>query len=58
MKRFTVIGIYLDNEQRWASCVEADTPQEAEQQAHLEAEPGLLIAGVIAGDHPLVDSAS
>ena len=47
-QQYTVIGIYDDNEQRFAGLYEADTPQEAEYLAQQEAEAQgchLIIAG-------------
>jgi hypothetical protein len=55
VKQFTVIGIYEDNGQRYATCVEAETPDEAEEIAlrAIAEDSGetLLIAGTIEGDH-------
>ena len=61
MKTYTIIAIYADNEQRYATSLEADSPEQAEKEAqavclrdnkwedHEDKEP-LIIAGVIEGE--------
>lgn len=54
---YTVIGLYEDNMQRFATSVLALTPQDAERRIHAEADANdhpLIIAGVVAGDHTVV----
>jgi hypothetical protein len=54
MPKWTVIAIYDDNEQPWASSFEADTYEEAEALARAdraEEELSITIAGVIEGSH-------
>ena len=53
MNTYTVIGIYSDNHQRYASVVEADSVEEAEE-AVLDAVTDLIIAGIIEGDVPVI----
>lgn len=48
LKTFTVVGIYSDNNQRWAQSFAAEDAEDAERQVK-ELEPEILIAGVIAG---------
>lgn len=56
MNTYTVVGIYYEPlGQRFATVVNADTPQAAEVLAISEADPGLMVAGVIAGRHKLLD---
>jgi hypothetical protein len=43
MAQFLVIGIYLDDMQRFADTYEADTPEAAEAQA----PAGVTVAGVV-----------
>jgi len=53
---FTVVGIYTEPfGQRFATCVIADTARQAEQLAVAEADSDLIVAGVIEGDHAVVD---
>lgn len=64
--QYTVIGLYRDNMQRYATCVEADSPDEAEEAAQEAArtadeslkgvERPLLVAGVAEGEIPMVDT--
>ena len=52
LKKFTVIGIYADNNQRWAQCFDAEDTDHAEEQAQDSAaseDHELIIAGVVAG---------
>lgn len=54
VRTFTVIGMYMDNKQRFAEWVNARTPKEAERFA-LEGKPeDLLIAGVVLGKQDVV----
>jgi hypothetical protein len=53
-----VIGVYLDNQQPYATCVRAAGPGQAAQIALDQAlaangmyDAGLIITGVIAGEH-------
>jgi hypothetical protein len=55
MTTYTVIGVYADNDQRFATTVDASSPQEAERHARNEAGSKLLIAGVLEGTPRLVD---
>lgn len=54
MKTYTVIALYEDNNQRFATSVEANTPEEAEEAAKGEADAPIIVAGVIEGDHEVV----
>jgi len=56
-KVYTVIAVYEDNLQRFATSVVAKSPQEAEALARQDAESDLLVAGVIEGHHECVDAA-
>ena len=47
---YMVIGLYADNDQRFAESVEAVTPEKAEELFRQD-HPDVLIAGVLAGDH-------
>ncbi len=59
MKKYLVIAIYADNKQRYATEVEAESPEEAEAAAQAiavadnseyeEGDEPLTIAGVLAG---------
>lgn len=55
--KYTVVGLYLDGEgaQRFAECVEANDPTEAEGIILDQATESLYIAGVFEGDHQAVD---
>lgn len=55
MERYTVIGVYADNKQRYASYFWADDYRHAEEQAYNEADDGLIIAGVVRGEATLAD---
>lgn len=56
MPTYTVLAVYEEPRgQRFATTVEAATPQAAEIAARDEAEDELIIAGVIEGEHELVD---
>lgn len=49
---YTVIGLYTDNYQRFAECVRAASPEDAERRILEKYDhPDLCIAGVIRGDH-------
>ena len=58
--KYTILGIYVENHQRYATVVEAATPEEAEREAqreclesigwHPDLSPPLWIAGIIEGD--------
>lgn len=48
-KTYTVIGVYADNQQRYADTFEASSPEAAEEQAEASTETELIIAGVIEG---------
>jgi len=48
--KYTVVGIYEDNHQRFCTTVDALTPGQAESLAEAEAGPDLIVAGVFAGD--------
>lgn len=51
-----MIGVYSQPlGQRYATSVEAATPEAAEIAAKEEADPGLMVAGVIEGKVTLVD---
>lgn len=54
-KRYTVFALYADNLQRYATSVEAESPEEAERIVRNDAEGELLVAGVIEGSHPCLD---
>ncbi len=57
-KKYTVIGLYLDNtEARFADIVEATSPEKAEELVlNSDEQRGstLVIAGVLEGDHQMV----
>ncbi len=57
LKKFTVIGIYADSEQRFATSVEAKDADQAEQmvldEVEAEASERLIIAGTLEGDHQM-----
>lgn len=55
MHTFAVIGFFEDTHQRFSTTVEADSAQEAEDDTEA-AYPGLIVCGVIAGDHPAADT--
>ena len=44
--KFTVVGIYMDNGQRWGDVIEASSAEEAEKQA----PDGVSVAAVLPGD--------
>jgi len=48
-KTYTVVGIYEDNRQRYAEFVEAESPEDAEEQVHQCIEVPIAIAAVIEG---------
>jgi len=53
VKTYTVIGIYADNNQRWAETFQADDVAHAEEQALDSARSSggeLIIAGVCLGE--------
>ena len=53
---YLVIGLYLDNGQRFADEVEAKTPEEAEDQFSAD-NPDVTIAGIVTGlNMEVVDS--
>jgi hypothetical protein len=47
MSTYTVIGIYDDNGQRFATVVEAESPALAERAAVEDADSDIIIAGVV-----------
>ena len=53
MNTYTVIGIYEDNHQRYATVIEADSVESAEATV-LADSPGLIVAGILAGDLPVI----
>jgi hypothetical protein len=53
-KWFTVIALYVENRQRFATSVLADNSEQAEALAQAEAEAEIEVAGVCAGKVPLV----
>ena len=55
--RYTVVGLYAENYQRWAEVVEADDPAEAEEKAQAQRNGNsvLFVAGVFEGEHQAVD---
>lgn len=48
-KKYTVVGIYEDDGQRWCDSFDAESPEDAEEQAE-DAYPGVTIAGTFEGD--------
>lgn len=56
---YTVVGLYESDVACFATCVTADSPEAAIAQARLQVRTGtggeLLIAGVLAGDHQMID---
>ena len=55
MSKYTVIALYGDNLQRFATTVDADSPALAERAAVAEADGDLIIAGVVAGEVEVVE---
>ena len=55
-KWFTVVAIYEDNLQRYATSVEAVDPDEAEELARGSVSSPIIVAGVLAGRHATVDT--
>lgn len=53
MKSYTVVGLYISTHERFATCVESDTPESAEEIV-LADNPNVRIAGVIEGDVSIV----
>lgn len=51
MKIFTVLGIYLDNDQIFAKHIEEKSAAEAYVKACDTIEPAIMITGVIEGKH-------
>jgi len=58
LKTYTVIGVYAEDDQRFAEAFEAVDPDGAEQQAHDYAEAEIVIAGVVAGNVVMADAAT
>lgn len=62
MQHYTVVGLYGDNNQRYATSVQAESPREAESIAREQCdedngfETNLLVAGVVRGRHTCVDA--
>ena len=57
LKQYTVVGVYADNDyQRFADCVEAEDPQQAEYLVVNSAVGELIVAGVFEGDITAVDA--
>lgn len=56
LKKYTVIGVYLDNQQRYADTFDALSSEDAEDQAVAATsdEGDLLVAGVVEGDVKVV----
>ena len=50
LTNYLVVGLYTDNQQRFAESVEAGTPEEAEELFRKD-HPDVRIAGVVVGDH-------
>jgi hypothetical protein len=50
LSTYTVIGIYAEDDQRFAQSFEATSSDDAEQQATDWAEAEIVIAGVVAGE--------
>ena len=55
MASYTVFAIYEDNHQRFATTVEAESPEAAEEQAQACAPAPLVVAGVVEGRVLAVD---
>lgn len=67
LKTYTVIAIYKDNHQRYATVAYASSPEEAEKSVQIACaadnkwdfdpeNPPLLIAGVVRGDVKMADT--
>ena len=54
MTRYLVVGIYADNNQRWAESFMAADAEHAEKQAHDATGHELIIAAVITGEDMVV----
>jgi len=48
MKSYTIIGLYISTLERFATCVEASTPESAEEIVSVN-RPNVMITGVIEG---------
>ena len=55
MKTYTICALYDNNNQRYATSVQATDPIHAEVVARAQAGKALNIAGVIEGDHDCLD---
>lgn len=55
MSTFTVIGFWQDNLQRFCTSLAATSADAAESLCVAE-NSGLVVCGVIAGDHPTLDT--
>lgn len=55
MRDYTLIGFYADTYQRFAHSLEA-ADSDAAEVACLQEFPGVVICGVIAGEHATVDT--
>jgi hypothetical protein len=49
MRTYTVVGIFEDNEERFATVVEANTPLQAEAAAGSQTDYLLIVAAVFEG---------
>jgi hypothetical protein len=58
LSTYTVIGVYAEDDQRFAETFEATSSDGAEEQAHDWAEAEIVSAGVVAGDAVLADAAT
>lgn len=52
---YTVVGIWPDSEQRWMDSVYAESGDAAARKVN-SYYPGLIVAGVIHGDHQAEDT--
>ena len=55
MNNYTVIGLWLDNFQRFATIISAESPKNAEQMI-LKEYPELIVCGIILGNHHAIDT--
>lgn len=55
MKEFTVIGFYPDTKQRFCTTVTEKNSDDAETAAFEEADPGLIVCGVLSGRCEITD---
>lgn len=55
MQTYTIVAIYEEDNQRYCTSVQAESPEEAESIASQEVSSPIIIAGVFLGEHYPVD---